>query len=515
MNQVLHIFRKDVRRHWIEILMSLLLLIGFAWKLPIIWNDESPFGESQPSRWLFGLLVVCLCLSWWFLIVRVIQGESLVGDRQFWLTRPYERRWLIVAKATFVIAFVNLPVLIFDVVFLVRFGFSPWRHVPELLQGQFELTALLILPIATISVITESPTQFLVTLLGVVAYITGLTWVVGWIPSSSAGGDIPGGATLILAASACLAVLVLQYFRRETVLSRWIVLGSACVIVIVVTAAPYDFLVEHTYPPLAISSLSPADVRIERINSANVDDSPVLGRTLSLNVPVDSNGVLQGSFVVINATRLSLYAPGGFAWNSGWVSTGQTLWPTPSSFVQTFDVSSKFYSSVKDKIVDMRIGLAVTEYREGTPKQVTVTADSFKVTDSGICSIGQARYFDSPVVKCKAAFSEPVFAAHLDPARTTCTLPDSTWPSLQITRNAGNPDVDLGGGLGLFPVQPFEIDFGGATDPSGKKTVSVVCPGTSFGIATLDRLRQYRIETGIEATHLANYRSASVSFSFR
>jgi hypothetical protein len=125
MNQVLHIFRKDARRHWLEIIVSLLLLFGFAWKMPILWSQEPNFGKAQTSRWLFALLGICLCFSWWFLIVRVIQGESLVGDRQFWLTRPYQRRWLMAAKALFIVAFVNIPVLIFDVALLARAGFSP------------------------------------------------------------------------------------------------------------------------------------------------------------------------------------------------------------------------------------------------------------------------------------------------------------------------------------------------------------------------------------------------------
>jgi len=99
MNQVLHIFCKDIRRHRLEIVVSLFLLFGFAWKMPIIWSQDPRVTEAPVSRWLFALLGISLCFSWWFLIVRVIQGESLVGDRQFWLTRPYQRRWLMAAKA--------------------------------------------------------------------------------------------------------------------------------------------------------------------------------------------------------------------------------------------------------------------------------------------------------------------------------------------------------------------------------------------------------------------------------
>ena len=50
MNQVLHIFRKDVRRHWLEIIVSLLLLVGFGWKMPILWSPDPNFGDAQISR---------------------------------------------------------------------------------------------------------------------------------------------------------------------------------------------------------------------------------------------------------------------------------------------------------------------------------------------------------------------------------------------------------------------------------------------------------------------------------
>jgi len=506
MNQVLHIFRKDVRRHWLEIIVSLLLLFGFAWKMPMIWRQE-PNYEAPVWRWLFALLGISLCFSWWFLIVRVIQGESLVGDRQFWLTRPYQRRWLMAAKALFIISFVNVPVLIFDVALLASVGFRPWHYLPGLLQGQFLLTAFLIVPIATFSVITESPVQFLLILFGIVAYISGLTWVVGEIPSSSAGGDIPGAVVLTIAAATCLALLVLQYFRRDTLVSRWTLLGSVCLSAIVVTAAPYGLLVEHAYPNLRAGSLVSAGVKIERNSSASPHDRTVTDKTVNLYVPIDTSGLVQGSLVVVDAARLTIYGPGELAWNSGWISSGSTLWPAASRFTQAFDVSSKFYSSVAGSDVDMRIDLAVSEYREGTAKQITVAAGSFKVTDDGICTAGQGRYWATATLQCKSAMNEPAFAAHLDPMSTTCALPDSTWPSLQLRRNYGNSSADFGGGVGLFPVHPFEINFGAATNPKGDKAISIVCPGTNFSIATPALFSRYRIETEIQAIRLGSYRT--------
>jgi hypothetical protein len=510
MNQIFYILRKDVRRHWLEIVVSLLLLLYFAWKSPILWSPEPPFGPPRISRLLFGFVGVALCLCWWFLIVRVIQGESLVGDRQFWLTRPYQRRWLLAAKALFIISFVNLPVLVFDVVILPRAGFPPWNHVPGLLQGQLLLTAFLILPIATISAITESLAQFLLVLFGVVAYIAGLSWVVGQIPSaSSASSEIPITVMFAVAGGACLAVLVLQYFRRDTWVSRGVLLGSAGVIAVVLTAAPYGPLLERAYPQVPLGSLNPAGVKIEKNDKASEKKYPVLGETLNLYVPIETYGLVQGSLVVVDAARLTIYAPDGRAWNSGWVDLHYDLWPGASRYNQRFEVSSKFYSSTAGSEVDMRVELAVSEYREGPAQQITVAAGSFRLNNDAICSLGTGEYSSTTSLQCWSALNEPAFAAHLDPVSTTCTLPDRTWPSLQDRRNSGDSSADFGGGAGLFPVRPFDIDFGTATDPSGKNSVSIVCPGTNFSLATPALFSRYRLGTSIKGIHLADYRTYS------
>jgi hypothetical protein len=502
MNQIFYIFRKDVRRHWLEIVVSFLLLFYFAWKTPIIWSQEADYGPPQVSRWLFVGTGVALCFCWWFLIARLVQGESLVGDRQFWLTRPYQRRWLLAAKALFIFAFVNFPVLIFDIVLLKRTGFSPGHHAPGLLQGQFFLTGFLVLPIVTISVVTETLAQFLLVFFGVVAYIIGLSWAAAQIPSSSSSsGDIVDAMALSVVAGACLAVLVLQYFRRDTWVSRWILLGGACVIAVVVIAAPYGPMLERAYPQAALGSLNPAGLKIEKRDSAPEVQDRVLGKTVSLHVTIDTFGLVQGSLVHVDAVRLTIYAPGGLAWNSGWVGSGSLMWPGGQSLNETFEVSSKFYSLVSASPVDMQIELAVDEYREGASRQIAVAAGGFKVTEDLICTGGDR------ALHCKSALNGPAFAAHLDPLTTTCNLPDSTWPSLQESRNEGRAEADFGGGAGLVPVQPSDIDFGIAANLRGDKIASIVCPGTIFTLATPAHFSRYRVQAAIQGIHLADYRT--------
>src|SRR6266478_5805714 len=95
MSQILHIFRKDARHHWPEILLSWVLVAVYVWDQPRKWANQ-----TIHIRYIVGLLNILpalMILSWAFLIARVVQGESLVGDRQFWITRPYEWHKLFVA----------------------------------------------------------------------------------------------------------------------------------------------------------------------------------------------------------------------------------------------------------------------------------------------------------------------------------------------------------------------------------------------------------------------------------
>ncbi len=111
MKQVLHIFLKDVRHYWRESVASMALVAAFGWNEVRGWRIEDNFavgisgiGGLFSYRFLSGLVVALVPIAWSFAVVRVIQGESLVGDRQFWLTRPYEWQKLLAAKVLFVLA---------------------------------------------------------------------------------------------------------------------------------------------------------------------------------------------------------------------------------------------------------------------------------------------------------------------------------------------------------------------------------------------------------------------------
>jgi hypothetical protein len=114
MKQILHIFAKDCRHFWPEILISVALVGALVWIYPSTWLSKSGLyavagGAFLPSMLEAGVLAVLLTVlvpvSWWLLIARVIHAEALVGDRQFWVTRPYEWKKLLGAKALFLAVF--------------------------------------------------------------------------------------------------------------------------------------------------------------------------------------------------------------------------------------------------------------------------------------------------------------------------------------------------------------------------------------------------------------------------
>ena len=168
MKQILHIFSKDVRRLWIEILLSLVVIALFVWVIPKGWLS-GPIWVLNPYQQIAGLVDLLLPVSWGLLIARLIHGEVLVGDRQFWITRPYEWPKLLAAKALFVALFVYLPFLLMGVAILLEAGFNPLSYTPGLLYRLF-LISLVFFHLGPAAV-TSNLVRMVLTLLGVCAAI--------------------------------------------------------------------------------------------------------------------------------------------------------------------------------------------------------------------------------------------------------------------------------------------------------------------------------------------------------
>ena len=118
MTQPIHILRKDVRHLWPEIAVSICLLIALAWIVPHTWPTDAPnpLAEQNNLPWLFpvlGAFVRFLIPVVWVVVVsRLVHDEPLVGDRQFWITRPYTWYNLLASKLLFIVLFLYVPLLV-------------------------------------------------------------------------------------------------------------------------------------------------------------------------------------------------------------------------------------------------------------------------------------------------------------------------------------------------------------------------------------------------------------------
>ena len=150
MQQAFHIFKKDVRQFWYEVAAVLLLLMKFGY-------DE--VKETQLVNDATSLWQPLLGVAWCLLIVRVIQAEALPGDRQFWITRPYDRRSLLAGKMLFLLTFISLPLLLTQAVIVAANGYE--LHIGDLLWNQILIVLVFILPAAALASVTATLPQFM------------------------------------------------------------------------------------------------------------------------------------------------------------------------------------------------------------------------------------------------------------------------------------------------------------------------------------------------------------------
>ncbi len=260
MLQTLHIFGKDVRRCWPYLAAVLPFTAVYSWREAMEGADSASVITQQ----LLTLFSLAATASWWLAISAAVHGESLVGDRQFWLTRPYSWRSLLGAKLLFLGAFLALPMLLSDCWILAASGFSLTPLIPSLLLRQCEVAATLVLPFL-IAALTRNTRDFALAGVGYCVYfLFGLAAIV---PLCIYGANPPlrfEKSWLLDAAPwlLCVAGLYLaawQFPRRGTALMRTLAIALGAVLPVLTISALYS---QPDRPPFR---LLPQDPRYPNI----------------------------------------------------------------------------------------------------------------------------------------------------------------------------------------------------------------------------------------------------------
>jgi hypothetical protein len=505
MSQILNIFRKDARHHWPEILLSWALVAVYVWDQPRKWANQTIHIRFVAG--LLNILPALMILCWAFLIARVVQGESLVGDRQFWITRPYEWHKLFAAKLLAIVAFIHIPLFVGQIVLLKLGNFPVASSLKGLVEIHLLFVTIFLAGALAIAVVTSGIGQASLALLILFFMILGIAGISSLVPNSSVSDDTDG-VQGILYIACCITVVLVQYIRRKTLVSRFIILGTIVLIVLVIVFAPYETIFRHNYPLPTKEHPLPAKFTFDRALTFAHEQRPPskwVEDEISLELPLQVADLNSESLVQIQAIRLDLELTGRKRWTSHWhsvsnvVSYGRTrTWPSIS-------IETKFYDGIKNTPVKASLSLGMRSFRLGAVTTITVAGDRTSLP-------GNARCVDNLSDNWLQCFSalrrpKPIFIMAELPNRDCQVSKEATANEPWANSPATYYDLasDTGPDFDLSPIQNFSIGLSRYHFFEDLDTRLPVCSGTRLLVSKPELQYAVRDEIDLGEITLANY----------
>jgi hypothetical protein len=515
MNQILHIFKKDARRHWPEILISLALLGLFTRHELHPWQNSNAFSSFSPYFFILAghSITPATILFWVFLIVRVVQGESLVGDRQWWITKPYEWWNLLAAKLLFILIFISVPLFHVHLLLLHQFGFPMLPNLSALLLTQIALYFVLFLPALLLASLTKSFGQLLLTAACILVVVIGIAWLATKIPS----GDMESPPAIvehfqtILLWGCVIAVPVWQFARRRRWVSAAALLGMLAVSSLISVVVPNAKTMEKDYSPVETQT-SPVRIAIrqpaEMNRSRNANPWSDTAPDVSLNVPLTVSGVASGTMIMVDVMKITTDSPQDSRWSRGWKYQHVELWPEDQLTSLSYGVGREEYEEIKTKLLNLHIELALSEYQETDARILPVPAGRFVDETLGVCRVDTRQ---SSSIQCLKPFHAPGLMATFDPQKFPCTGDEHSDTIQEVTvshawqyaNHYSFPDANY------TPIADYSIWFRPVslrTDleakPQQRTKFLILCPGSEIRLARPELKRQLRIQLDLPHVRL-------------
>jgi hypothetical protein len=431
LQQAIHIFKKDARHLRFEIAGVLAMIALF-----VVTQVRSLEMLRRGAGGFFGILEILLPVAWCFLIARAVHAEPIPGDRQFWVTRPYSRGSLLLAKAIFILAIVNLPFLIAQAAVLKLNAFPILSNAGALLWEQVLVTVVVTLPALVLAAMTANMIQFVVgaALMGALAYgpLNGLRdlGAVGWLARS---------ALAVLTLAVGLAILGLQYCFRKTFVSLGVTASGILFGFVLIMFAPWASafpIQSHLTEPLRSS------LRVEVRPALNADFA---GRLMPkgssvLSIPLRITGAPNDASLRCEGTEFTIAAPSGAVWR-GPNTFNAPLRQISDGCVAGRSIDRFFLETHREERVHIHGTLSLTIF--GNPRSTDLSME----TPTAVPGVGQ----------CLVLPREPAPARETD-VRSFLCLSALRWPRLLVTGHA--IDRVTGETFGTdVSYSPFPADF--------------------------------------------------------
>jgi hypothetical protein len=419
MKQIRAIFEKDVRHLWPEILASLAVVAALVLVYPREWRSQEIMNTAARiglfARYggdadvVAALLVLLVPVSWFILIARMVHSERLVGNTQFWLTRPYEWPKFLAAKLLFLACFVYAPFAVAQCALLAEGGFHPLSYLTGLFFSLLYVTFILILPILALSVVTPSFGKLTLVVLGVLLFIAGDAVGYSALPYDlkfSGASHLADLLSAVFLICGCAAALLVQYARRRTHVA-WLLVGATALLMSVLAFVDPDrWLMDRYYPVQSSGS----DAPLQLAQSLRPYAAPAEEKEgVAIVIPVHLSGVAADGVVVPGAVRASIQAPGGAHWQSQWQSdSGGGLLPGASEAFVVFRMPRAVYDRFKETPVVLNLAVAINDGKVTATSQQPLPVGEFSVPDVGICKAWHSDLFGfTGSFSCRSAMRQP------------------------------------------------------------------------------------------------------------
>lgn len=407
MKQILHIFKKDTRRFWPEILISVLLMFAFAvmdtneWK---VFHDQQRRGEMQD---FIGILVLLMVASWWLLIARMVQAEPLVGDRQFWITRPYEWKKMLAAKVLFVIAWFGVPYLLAQALLLAEAGFHPLAYIPGLLYTVLVVGIVFLLPLFSVAAVTSTFARLVLTVLGCFIVFFGYMFLVyGYQHGYTSTNPYNSVFLFPLLFVGCTVAITLQYGTRRTWVARGLLIAVPLLLGLSVAAYRSQSLVDKAYPQPAAGAVPV--VTVAHVPSREFPDKARMWEGEDyIDLPIRFSGVADGYAVFTEDFRFTITAADGTGWTSPWQETRDRLLPGDHGAHASLMIKPEMYDRFKGAPVTLRVEYAVSRYQADAVTTLATPAGDAVVPGLGIC---ERQFWGMSGLECRTAVHQPRLA---------------------------------------------------------------------------------------------------------
>jgi hypothetical protein len=402
MRQALRILMKDVRHLWPRVAIFIVLAAVYAY-------IEVLFPSNPMLVFAEGTCGFLLAIAAGFVVLSVVQEDRLMGDSQFWLTRPYSRWSLVLSKTLFVLVLLCLPVLLMQMAALAGAGLSVEHYLPMLLWRQLRFAGTLLLPVAALATVTSSLAEFVTGMLGaaVLLYGTGLGLIRLVTLDSLAWGSVePFISSYKGITAACLGATAcgLQYFRRATLPARWLVAAS----ILLPTFFGAIFSWGDAFARLARQS-SPLNTTALVLtldpgrdpHTKPHGDSFQWGQTdglVAINIPIQVTGIPAGLQAFSERAQVTLAAPGGQSWSSRWdslnriysvtqgdINKGQVLPGDGGPYWLYVNMDRAFYSKFLTTPIYVQVTVAFTVLGQPTTTKLSISNRRQSLPGDGFC----------------------------------------------------------------------------------------------------------------------------------